>query len=129
MVVLDLASGVLVIVAHVVLHLDLFVLEGLAVWLAQQGFLCYRQFQCRWSSICHSCLSMFTDLVPVMLITICIAKRFFFSLLVLYNILLLINCYLDNNTTECHSGSMSDNRDLTEVFHQFLDISNPHEYA
>ena len=83
-----------------------------------QGFLCYRQFQCRWSSICHSCLSMFTDLVPVMLITICIAKRFFLSLLVLYNILLLINCYIDNNTTECHSGSMSDNSDLTEVFHQ-----------
>ena len=38
--------------------------------------------------------------------------------LMLYNILLLINCYTGNNTTKCHSGSMSDNRDLTGVFHQ-----------
>ena len=37
---------------------------------------------------------------------------------VLYNILLLINCYLGNSTTKCHSRSMSDNRDLTETFHQ-----------
>ena len=58
----------------------------------------------------------------------------------LYNILLLINCYIGNNTIKCHSRSMSGNRDLTGVFHQkvsslpmvlhqILDISNPHEYA
>ena len=38
--------------------------------------------------------------------------------IVLYNILLLINPYIGNNTTKCHSRSMSDNRDLTGVFHQ-----------
>ena len=38
--------------------------------------------------------------------------------LVLYNILLLINQYIGNNTTKCLSRSMSDNRDLTGVFHQ-----------
>ena len=37
---------------------------------------------------------------------------------VLYTILLLINCYMGNSTTKCHSGSMSNNRDLTETFHQ-----------
>ena len=58
----------------------------------------------------------------------------------LYNILLLVNQYIGNNTTKWHSGSLSDNRDLTEVFirkflhflrslHQILDISNPHEYV
>ena len=36
---------------------------------------------------------------------------------VLYNILLPINCYTGNNITKCHSRSMGDNRDLTEVFH------------
>ena len=36
----------------------------------------------------------------------------------LYNILLLINHYTGNITTECHSESMSDNIDLTETFHQ-----------
>ena len=36
----------------------------------------------------------------------------------LYNNLLPINCYIGNGTTKCHSGSMSDNRDLTETFHQ-----------
>ena len=36
----------------------------------------------------------------------------------LYNILLLINRYIGSNTTICHSRSMSDNRDLTGVFHQ-----------
>ena len=36
----------------------------------------------------------------------------------LYNILLQINCYTGNVTTKCHSKSMSDNRDLTETFHQ-----------
>ena len=36
----------------------------------------------------------------------------------LYNILLLINRYIGINTTKCHSGSMSDNTDLTGVFHQ-----------
>ena len=36
----------------------------------------------------------------------------------LYNILLPINWYIGNNTTKCHSRSMSDNRDLTELFHQ-----------
>ena len=38
--------------------------------------------------------------------------------LVLYNILLLINCYIGNSTTIHHSRSMSDNRELTETFHQ-----------
>ena len=33
-------------------------------------------------------------------------------------IILLINCYTGNSTTNCHSGSMSDNRNLTGVFHQ-----------
>ena len=59
----------------------------------------------------------------------------------LYNILLLINRYIGNNTTKCHSRSISDNRDLTGVFHQKIsslpkviasdsrNISNPHEYA
>ena len=58
----------------------------------------------------------------------------------LYNILLPVNCYIGNNTTKCHSRSMSDNRDLTEtlhqkflhflrLLHQILDVSNPHEYA
>ena len=36
----------------------------------------------------------------------------------LYIILLPINSYGGNSTTKCHSGSMSDNRDLTELFHQ-----------
>ena len=36
----------------------------------------------------------------------------------LYNILLPINQYIGNNTTKHHSGSMSDNGDLTGVFHQ-----------
>ena len=36
----------------------------------------------------------------------------------LYNILLPINCYIGNNTTKHHSGSMSDSRDLTGVYHQ-----------
>ena len=36
----------------------------------------------------------------------------------LYNILLPINYYTGNNTTKCHSRSLSDNRDLTGVFHQ-----------
>ena len=39
-------------------------------------------------------------------------------MLVLYNILLLINCYIGNSTTMHHSGSMSNNRELTETFHQ-----------
>ena len=39
------------------------------------------------------------------------------SLVMLYNILLLINCYTGNNTTKCHSRSMGDNRDLTGAFH------------
>ena len=38
--------------------------------------------------------------------------------ILLYNILLPINCYIGNNTTKHHSRSMSDNRDLTETFHQ-----------
>ena len=36
----------------------------------------------------------------------------------LYNSLLSINCYTGNSTTKCHSRSMSNNRDLTETFHQ-----------
>ena len=37
---------------------------------------------------------------------------------IMYNILLLINCYTGNNTTKHHSKSMGDNRDLTGTFHQ-----------
>ena len=44
--------------------------------------------------------------------------KYFAAIGMLYNILLLINCYIGNSTTKCHSGSMSDNRDLTETFHQ-----------
>ena len=33
-------------------------------------------------------------------------------------ILLQINCYIGNGTTKCHNRSMSDNRDVTETFHQ-----------
>ena len=44
---------------------------------------------------------------------------------VLYNILLPINCYIGNSTTKHHSGSMSDNRDLTGTFHQ--KISSHHK--
>ena len=40
----------------------------------------------------------------------------------LYNILLLINCYIGNSTTKCHSRSVSDNRDLTETFHQKISL-------
>ena len=36
----------------------------------------------------------------------------------MYNIILLINRYTGNITTKCNSESMSDNRDLTETFHQ-----------
>ena len=36
----------------------------------------------------------------------------------LYNVLLPINRYIGNITTKCHSKSMSDNRDLTGIFHQ-----------
>ena len=36
----------------------------------------------------------------------------------LYNVLLLINCNLGDSTTTCHNGSMSNNRDLAETFHQ-----------
>ena len=43
----------------------------------------------------------------------------------LYNILLLINNYVGNSTTKCYSRSMSDNRDLTETFHQ--KISSHHK--
>ena len=38
--------------------------------------------------------------------------------IMLYNILLLINHYIGNNTIKHHTRSMSDNRDLTGVFHQ-----------
>ena len=38
--------------------------------------------------------------------------------ILLYNILLLTNCYIGNRTTTCHSGSMSDIRDLTETLNQ-----------
>ena len=66
--------------------------------------------------------------------------KYFAPIGMLYNIHLPINQYKGNNTTKHHGRSMSDNRDLTEVFirkffhflrslHQILDISNPHEYA
>ena len=38
--------------------------------------------------------------------------------LMLYNIFLPTNRYIGNTTIKHHSGSMSDNRDLTETFHQ-----------
>ena len=41
-----------------------------------------------------------------------------FVMILLYNILLPINHYTGNITTEHHSKSMSDNRDLIETFHQ-----------
>ena len=44
--------------------------------------------------------------------------KYFAPIGMLYNILLPINCYVGNNTAKCHSKSMSDNRDLTGVFHQ-----------
>ena len=44
--------------------------------------------------------------------------KYFAPIGMLYNILLLINCYTGNITTKCHSKSMSDNRDLTGTFHQ-----------
>ena len=44
--------------------------------------------------------------------------KYFAPIGMLYNILLPINCYIGNNTTKHHSGSMGDNRDLTGVFHQ-----------
>ena len=44
--------------------------------------------------------------------------KYFAPIGMLYNILLLINHYIGNSTIICHSGSMSDNRELTETFHQ-----------
>ena len=44
--------------------------------------------------------------------------KYFAPIGMLYNILLPINCYIGNNTTKHHGRSMSDNRDLTGVFHQ-----------
>ena len=38
--------------------------------------------------------------------------------ILLYNILFPINHYIGNSTTKHHSKSISDNKDLTEVFHQ-----------
>ena len=51
--------------------------------------------------------SKLTDSEPNILVT-----------LLLYNILLPTNCYIGNSTIKCHSRSKSDNRDLTETFHQ-----------
>ena len=62
-------------------------LEGLAAQLAQQGVGQWRQLQCRWSSFCHGCLYMFTDLVPVTLITVCLKNLFPF--LLIYKVSLL----------------------------------------
>ena len=44
--------------------------------------------------------------------------KYFAPIGMLYNVLLLINHYTSNITTKCHSKSMSDNRDLTGIFHQ-----------
>ena len=44
--------------------------------------------------------------------------KYFAPVGILYNILLPINCYIGNSTTMCHSRSMSNNRELTETFHQ-----------
>ena len=33
-----------------------------------------------------------------------------------------INRYIANNTTKCHRGSISDNRNLTGVFHQKISL-------
>ena len=45
-------------------------------------------------------------------------ESLFTGQIMLYNFLLLINYYIGNSTIKCHSRSMSDNRDLTETFHQ-----------
>ena len=44
--------------------------------------------------------------------------KYFAPIGMLYNILLLITCYTGNITAKHHSKGMSDNRDLTETFHQ-----------
>ena len=44
--------------------------------------------------------------------------KYFAPVGMLYDILLPVNCYVGNSTTKCHGGSMSNNRDLTETFHQ-----------
>ena len=61
-----------------------------------------------------------SGLVEIMLILIggCPDFLWLSCLLVLYNVLLPINCYTSNIITKCHNESMSDNRDLTETFHQ-----------
>ena len=59
------------------------------------------------------------NIEPVKIIGIIILKwKHFTPIGMLYNILLLINHDIGNSTTKHHSGSMSDNRDLTETFHQ-----------
>ena len=60
-----------------------------------------------------------TYIESVKIIDIIILEWKYFTLIgMLYNILLLINCHIGNSIIKCHSGSMSDNRDLTETFHQ-----------
>ena len=60
-----------------------------------------------------------TYIESVKIIGIIISEwKYFATVGMLYNILLPINCYIGNSTTKGHSRSMSDNRDLTETFHQ-----------
>ena len=59
------------------------------------------------------------NIEPVKIIGIIMSEwKYFTPIGMLYNILLLINHYIGNSTTKHHSGSISDNRDLTEAFHQ-----------
>ena len=52
-------------------------------------------------------------------VSIIISKwKYFAPIGMLYNILFPINHYTGNSTAKCHSENISDNRDLTEVFHQ-----------
>ena len=74
--------------------------------------------------------------------------KYFATVGMLYNVLLPINCYIGNSTTECHSRSCRVIiesllgyfirlflQSLRSLHHPFsiasdlLDISNPHEYA
>ena len=56
---------------------------------------------------------------PAKIIGIIISEwKYFTPIGMLYDILLPINCYIGNNTTKCHSRSMSNKRDLTETFYQ-----------
>ena len=72
-------------------------------------------------SVNYSTMSklVYCELMIKISVSIIISEwKYFAPIGMLYNILLLINCYTGNITTKCHSESMSVNRDLTETFHQ-----------